>query len=466
MDDPMPKLSERYDLTSRHERSKLACLPGRRFTRYLDDAGNSLYLKCTQGGKRSFVYYARPFKGADAEERELGLETRETTPMEVSQIRVTAAKMEHVRRVEGRNPFVVAKRMVPDLKTINDLVNQYKGKHAGRTLESINDMFRDLLARHGKTRLVDFTSDELEDFLNRNHQHRPCSAILMLDYLNAAYHCAGDRKTPRRVPDGVIDPATGHNATWNLKTDIGWIADYRPGSYKVNWTDEEWDALMEGFRRTYELASVSCINVLMLELMVRTGARPGEIQNLRWDQVSTLRTKGPDGATIFYRSLRLKEHKNKRKISEDRIIRLDAAGSLVLDRAKAAAATVGYEGTRVFFAPRKKQRDLDKAPSLLGGLRTLKHYMPVQIAGLTPYNFRSAYINIAGDLLGPASEALVSKLVGHTTVQTTEKYYRDRGEPLLVGVVNAVGAKLAPVDYSPKRPKMRFTRGSRQNIAE
>ncbi|MFL5192409.1 MAG: hypothetical protein ACJ8CG_05250, partial [Microvirga sp.] len=67
----MPKLSERYDLTSRHERSKLACLPGRRFTRYLDDAGNSLYLKCTQGGKRSFVYYARPFKGADAEEREL-----------------------------------------------------------------------------------------------------------------------------------------------------------------------------------------------------------------------------------------------------------------------------------------------------------------------------------------------------------------------------------------------------------
>ena len=350
--------------------------------------------------------------------------------------------MERVRVVEKLDPF--ASLHDPKMAvTLAEIINQHIsiGFQDGRSTTNAISLYSDLQKALGEYPLRSVTYEVLKKHIEEDYRHRPSSAYRLLANLHTAYRLAARANIPVKLPAGIVDPTVG------LKKDIKWLANFRHGSYAVSWTPEQWAIIREGFRKGY----AACqdvkhshhnleVHLLFLELLMLTGARPGEIKTLEWGHIRDLPIRQEDGSYVIHRVIIKERHKTWKKTKRPRRIILNAGCLSVLERAKAMREREGYKGSLVFFSRAAKATGKDQHPWVEKAADAMRGF--ASMPDFQIYNFRSAYINRALDHLGFNALELIAENVGHD-VQTTLKYYRQHRDDRLTDAVHQVGESFA-----------------------
>lgn len=188
---------------------------------------------------------------------------------------------------------------------------------------------------------------------------------------------------------------------------------------------------------------------LRVLLAVTAGGRPGEVERLRWQDIAWsagTATVPPDPETG-------RRHKTAEHHGEARVLYLtepvlaelarvlllsgDAPEDLIFGRQSAPA--VKGDSDRPFLYRQYWEEALDKA----GIPRTGKDKV-------TPYNLRHTNVTmlverlLAGGVEESVVTMVVSKLAGHTNIQTTRRYVHPRAEALRKAVEGTFGNLTAP----------------------
>jgi integrase len=363
------------------------------------DTGGNLYLWVSRKSK-SFRYRYR-FKGRATKELTLG----RWPDMSVQKARELAASYDRARS-EGRDPQHLNVR-VRDVLTVADILDHHLEGKSGESRRTISALYKDLRAAHGATTLLDFTSPLLRDWMLQEYPHRPGSARTLIKNLAGAFSKAMDPRSGLRFPVGFLNPASG------LASHLPFLSlpENRPGTYATAYEEDEMRSLLQAMSSAYGKPGVSDVVVGALELMLLTGARPSEITSLRWDELEQA-----SGGWVIVKN----RHKTWLKTGRPRRILVMGDALKVLERAKKAQA--GKESPFVF--PSNVERKGQITHHIVYLAPTCKRISEIAGIKFVPYNFRSAYINFALDILGFEQIEIVAENVGHTDVRTTMTFYR------------------------------------------
>lgn len=322
---------------------------------------------------------------------------------------------------EGRDPAALVYRPVGAAKLRNVLEHHLSTLSNENTHAHVRNLYKDVLKAHGDTLVRDFTALLLRDWLDTNYAHRRGAAAVLLRNLIAAFNKAAHPLSPINMPPQFVNPAKGP------KPHLALFEDHEPGSFAVSWEAEEWEAVMNGIGRAYDLPKLWKPGVMVIELLMLTGARPSEIKSLRWSEIEEQRM----GGKLLTRIVK-QAHKTRRTTGKPRYIFLGEEALRVIDRAREHRHATNYEGDFV-FPQRRKQKNQKRE-----FVYQLTHYAQriSKLAGLdfVPYNLRSGYINHTLDAVGYEHLEDVAENVGHTDTNTTKKHYRRLTDARVIAV--------------------------------
>jgi len=287
-----------------------------------------------------------------------------------------------------------------------------------------------LRKKHGRVLVQHFDGFVFRDFIEATYTaENAASAERLINLMTTAFNRAMVPINGLKMPEGYVNPAIG------LIQAIPFVRDRPKGSRAVNWSDDEWSAIFDAIRKAYGPDStLNPICTMVIELTMLTGARPGEIARLRWEDVED-HSIVIQGATFKLKRLIVERHKTWSKTGRPRHIVIGKEGIDVLRRAKAWAMENDREDSPYVFPSPGRQTNKDPWAS------TTAYYAAEikrigNLPALMAYNFRSAYINHAIDAGVP--EEIVAENVGHEDVETTRKFYRRRrDEQLAAGAITA-----------------------------
>ncbi len=380
---------------------KLTCPKGRKGIVYTD-VGSNLTIWVSPTAK--VWRYRFRFGGGNPETISLGRWPHLTS----DEAREKVREFENAR-ADGRHPkeLLRARRAVT---TVGDVLNHHLSTLNQPNKKQVTSLYRDISRAHGNTPVTGFTRYVAKCWISDNYEHRKGSARVLIRNLTAAFNRAKDSIS------GLNIPATFEHPTSGIAKHIDWLKKSKPGSLAVSYEDDQWRMILAAIEHGYSDPDTCYAGPLCLELLLHTGARPSEIQSLRWDE---LEDHEVDGIKL---KVAIKDrHKTWAKTNRPRQIFFSQEAISILKRAKEYRIRVGYTGPYVF--PSRRMQKNQKV-EYVSRLTTLAHRLG-KIAGIdfTPYNFRSAYINYAIQTLGFEKVSVISENVGHTDVTTTLKYY-------------------------------------------
>ncbi|SOD97004.1 tyrosine-type recombinase/integrase [Caenispirillum bisanense] len=392
---------------------KLTAKPGQRATEYPDDSGCGLCLKVTDAGGKYWVYRYR-YNRSVPKRINLG----QYPLVSRAEALKTAQHLDYARKVENRDPASV----VADPRkagTVGDVLEFYMGTVKNpQTHHNFTKLLREFRAKYDSMTVANLTPHVIKNFIEDNYKHRPGSARMLVSILSAAFRKAADPVSGMELPAGYFNPTT------SVTANVDFLRDHHPDGYAVSWEEHEWAAIMEGFAKELASGAADPIGLLCLQLVYMTGARPKEIQTLRWSEIQ--------GDKIVKM-----QHKTVKKTGKPRHIFLSAAAKAIIDRVREEAASRGIASEWVFPSTHNRNK---------AGYITALFYFAKRISkhtgfDLKPYNGRSAYINVALDSGVPLH--VVAGNVGHSTTRTTEKYYQRNSERMMRAGADTVGARFA-----------------------
>ncbi|WP_085375374.1 tyrosine-type recombinase/integrase [Magnetospirillum sp. ME-1] len=366
-------------------------------------------------GRKSWLYQSK-LKGSRTDKRI----TLGTFPiMEFTKARGDAIKYAGVVQ-NGGNHAVEKEEEAIRCSTVKDVFEFYikMGKMKPQTRKNVTAHCENhVYSKLGSMRYFDLTKPYFIRWLEANFKDAPGTAYNLILHTRSAYNFARGRGA---IPAETVNPAAAvvreGGLTISLKKTAG---------YAMAMEDAELTDLLNAIREAYNHRDFNPINVAMIELILSTGARKGEILSLRFDEID-----------LEKRTITKINHKTSETSLMPRTIYLSDHALSVLDRAAEARKTMRRISSEwVFPATRGRghSSDANRPVTAIGNL--------CGFPSLKPHNLRSLYINVAIDSGVPLP--VVSQNVGHSTVDTTLKHYLKNKKSSLLEGANGVGIKLA-----------------------
>jgi integrase len=391
---------------------KLICPEDKPRVTFKDKGTRGLELRVSRSGLKTWTYQYKP-RGEDKSTR---LTLGSWPELSADGARQKAAELTYGRRHEGRDPRIEVYR--PKTATIvNEILNAYEAyleKHCKpKTLLDYRQQMKAFRKTFGNTVV---TMGAVKGFMGGD----------LTRWL--AQHRTG--KGSARATVKMIRQAWNHS----MKEEVGILpkGTYNPGSCLIRETpwlqgkgktharaleDSEMIALLAALDEAKAISRgeaplragvppLQLSGVLLIELLMITGARRGELQTLEWDHI-----KGDKIVRI--------EHKMSGETAEPRIILLPEDAIKVINEAKEYCKHVGYEGPFVFptNGHRAKQEYIcrpDHYAKWIGIMAGFKDKLKC-------HNLRSIYINYHKH--SGVDLSIVANNVGHSSVKTTEQHY-------------------------------------------
>ncbi len=395
----------------------LSCPSNKRGITYTDVSGN---LTIWISAKSKVWRYRFRFGGGNPETITLG----KWPHLSYEAAKAKVAEYEQAR-AEGTHPKTLRVRPKRPA-TVADVLNHHLANLTPSNKKGVTSLYRDILKDHGATPVTDFTRHVAKDWVQNNYEHRKGSARSLIRNMTAAFNRAMDSIS------GLLIPAGYEHPTAKITKHIRWLADDKPGSLAVAWEDDEWQKIMAAIQHGYDNPLIYKMGPLCLELLLHTGARPSEIQSLRWDELTDFEV---DGRTV---KVAIKDrHKTWGKTGRPRQIFMSEEAVAILEQAAAHRNQIGYNGPYVFPSRRRQKNQHVEYVSRLAGLA--ERLGKAVKFDFSPYNFRSAYINHAIQTLGFGKISMISENVGHADVGTTLKYYHRQRSSDRAEAAQAVG---------------------------
>ncbi|MBJ6124030.1 tyrosine-type recombinase/integrase [Microvirga splendida] len=424
----------------------LTCPAGERSISYTDIMGNLIIVI----SPRSKIWrYRFRFNGGNPETITLG----KWPNMSYEEARAKVVEFERARS-EGRHPRSILARP-RRATTVADVLQHHLLTLKPDNRKGVTNLYREILKDHGATAVTDFTRYVAKRWIEDNYEHRKGAARSLIRNLTAAFNRAIDSISGLAVPPGYENP------TSKISKHISWLVEHKPGSLAVAWEDREWEQVMAAIQHGYADPDTHVTGPMCLELLLHTGARPSEIQSLRWDEIEDFHTEGKN-----FRIAVKDRHKTWAKTDRPRQIFFSEEAMAVLDKAAAYRNQTGYNGPYVFPSRRSQK---NQKVGYVSRLTALAHRLGKAVGfDFKPYNFRSAYINHAVQTLGYGKLSVISENVGHTEVATTLKYYHRQRVSDRAEAAEAVGRafkKLSTATTVSGLYSAPFTGASSQNPA-
>jgi integrase len=399
------------DVRKKTKVDALTCEPDKTMQFHAADSGDSLFVRVIRdSGSKTYVYKYRPPGSTKQKTIVIG----DVNMMPGREAIDLAKKYETERTVHGRDPALLVYRP-KETCTINEMLDFHLSTLTAKTNQDAAYVLPEVRKALGDRPIGEVTKFVIKGFLEANYEHRSGLGIVVFDHLHSAFNKIMDDLNGFTVPPGFVNPCKG------LKKHIAFMKNHRREGYAVAWGPEEWRKIKHGFEVGYAESRIHDIGLLLIELIMLTGARPGEIENLRWDEIETVGIRHDDGTIQEHKVIIKQRHKTWKKTGRPRRIMLFEGGLNVLERAAKLRKAWAYNGPLVFFScgSQKRFQTYTKASKYIEHLR--KHS---GIADLKPYNFRSGYINMALDHLGFQWLDAVAENCGHADTATTLEYYR------------------------------------------
>ncbi len=403
---PARKLSDPYVRSLKCPEDKVAMT--------LTDAGGGLAIWVSRAGSKVWRYHYRFAKRAAPERIIIG----KWPEITYAEARQTANSYDRLR-AEGRDPKHAAFKPAT-APTVREVLDHHVGGLREDTGRNVRNLYKDILGAHGDTLVRDFSRALLRDWIDAHYAQRRGSAANLLRNLTAAFN---------KAERDLTLCADFKNPAAKLRSDLRIFDDHMSGSYAVAWVPEDWAKMNRGLAAAYADPSVGDVGVMVIELLMLTGARPSEITTLRWDEIEHIDLGGRQRTRIIK-----ERHKTWERTGRPKRIVLGAGACAVIEKARDLRGRTGYTGPYVF--PQRRTQSNQRREHV----HQLTHYTAkiAALSGLpfTPYNLRSAYINHALDSRSATLEE-VAENVGHTDTRTTLAYYRRLREERLADAAEA-----------------------------
>ena len=404
------KISDRVAAT-------LVCPPGKKTQVFADKSGNGLVMSVSITGRRFWKFrytYGRRVNDL--------ITIGEFPGIGYEEARVEAARLYRIVKVDRKDPRMVAY----DPKaatTVDEAIDAWLLAFPNRNTSCVRANVKPLRAKFGRTNVADLTRNALKAWCeeeyaakgNKPNRGGACKGMLL--NLNAIINWAIYNEDT-----GVVLPPNFKNPCRGLASKIDAIRDRIQTGHAVNWEPEQYRQILRAIEWTYERpkAKNGLSNAMVANMLLLTGARPGEIKKLRWDEIEAVPNK-PDMMRIVKC-----RHKTFNRTGRPRYILMGKRGIAVLDRARKINADNGYIGPYVFPSPTPRRRG-EPVDCTNHYFRAISKRCGFYVR---PYNCRSAFINHsleAAEGQGAASFnatlQLVAENVGHTKPDITMKHY-------------------------------------------
>ena len=392
------------------------CPAGKRSHLYADAGGNGLVLVVMATGRR-YWKFRFDYAGRRNDIITLG----ETSILSHDDARALAQTYQRALKIEKRDPRSLVFNPLT-AATLDDVLDGYVAKTATKAQATVKSAFKPIRKRFGKTTMRDLDRNTVRVWLDEEYQegkgkpNRGGACQTMLRYLGAAIRHAMRDDSGINMPEGYFYPFD------RLNREVIAIKERVRRSHAVNWEDDQFTAIFRAIRLGYTSKKCQPIGVMVVSLCLFTGARPSEIESLRWDQIEPV--PGEPGMLRIIKD----RHKTYARTGRPRQITLGVRGVEVIDRAKLHHAEHGIESPWVF--PITRDQKNTKTPhfnSINQVCRKLSEFAGMEFR---PYQFRSAYINHALEAAEKgtmatytATLAMVAENVGHSGTITTQQHY-------------------------------------------
>lgn len=402
----MPK-SVRLNLTDRYVQ-RLSCPPGKTKHLFPDQSGNGLVLQVMASGDKRWK-----FRYSHAGRRNLLEDIGPAHLVLHEEAKAKAAELQRHVTVLRFSPKTL--RYQPKASaTFDDVLDHHVSTLSEGSRRNLKTKLKPLRDAFGAEPVADVTRARLKDFIDQHWAASPGSARLVVRNLSAAFNKALDPDSPVALPANFINPAS------KLAKALVCLRDHAPKSRAVAFEPEEFKAIFAALEDGYGDPALGDIGIACLELILVTGARPLEIQSLRWDEIEPV----PDAADLRY--IVKERHKTWKRTGRPRQITVGPTGVKVLARAeKWRRADCPY-----VFPGRRVQKNT-KDPYFTSDTELAVKLSDKAKIRIRPGSFRSAYINfMLSSLEGEQSFnslydalELVAENVGHTDVRITLEHY-------------------------------------------
>lgn len=376
--------------------------------RYPDPTCPGLNLYASRAGARKWK-----FRFNLGTQRNLEIDIGEIAHISYAAARQKAASF-YSEVKAGRDPRSLATPTA--VVTLRSVVEHYVSGLATSSQKNLQSKLQPVLDRFGDVPATEVRRQAVKQFISAQWPGKTTTARLVARNLTAAFNRALDEDHGLDLPVGTSNPFDRFSRVFDFPD--GWVAKSR----KVAFEQEEYRLIFKALDEGYRDPEVRTLGVLCLELILLSGARPSEIESLRWDEVQTV-AGVPDAAVITKR-----RHKTWKKVREPRRIRLAGQGVALLARARAEAERLKYDGPWVFPAKRV-QKNNASAPHFTSSWSLARKLSSRVGFQFRPGSFRSAYINHALSTAETSgadfSETLkrVAANVGHRDPQVTINHY-------------------------------------------
>lgn len=335
--------------------------------------------------------------------------------MSYDDAKVEAARLSRELKINKRSPKAVT--YDPKIAaTFNDLLDAHVATLAPATQDNLISKLKGMRAEFGNEPIIDVSRGRLVAYMDQKWSDSPGTADLVRRNLCAAFNKALDQDSGIKLPEGFVNPAS------RLKRALKCLADHAPQSRAVAYETDELQTIFGAMQKGYADPNIGDTGVACLELILLTGARPLEIQSLRWDQVDEV--PGEPGLRYIIKQ----RHKTWKKTGRPRRIVVNELGIKVLER----ASKWRQKDSPYVFPVRRIQAN---TKFLFFTSDTELCVILSKKVGFNfrPGSFRSAYINFmlasleleeAGVTSLYDALEVVAENVGHADVRVTLEHYR------------------------------------------
>lgn len=319
-----------------------------------------------------------------------------------------SARLEQALR-DGIDPRSVALFPERDI-TVTDVLDHHIAKVTtptnAETIRTMTSAYKPVKARFGSMAAIDLRRKHLIAFLEEGYEGRQGAARSLVRYLTAAFTAASKEKANllTSLPHG--NPATG------ILGDVEFQRKTKPISYARALERDEISDLLSAIAALKAEGRHDWLGLTIIELALFTGARPSEIQSLRWDELSH-----EDGLTVITKN----RHKRSHATDRPRIIIAGKIGEELFSAIRNHHEQKSLSSEWLF--PRSKQYVKARADHITTAYHFSKLVSERAGVDFISYNLRSIYINHSLDVLGLEYMRCVSENVGHESISTTQKHY-------------------------------------------
>ncbi|MBX9803573.1 MAG: tyrosine-type recombinase/integrase [Caulobacteraceae bacterium] len=318
------------------------------------------------------------------------------------------ARLERAWR-DGTDPRSVV--LFPERNvTVGDVLDHHIAKVKtptnAETIRTMTSAYKPLRASFGLMPAVDFERKHLIAFLEDDYENRQGAARSLVRCLTAAFTmaCAGTHRLLPTLPHG--NPAKG------ILAEVKFQRKTKPASYAKSLEGEEIRDILSAIEALKIEGRHEWLGLTIIELVLLTGARPSEIQSLRWDEFSKEK-----GMTVITK----RRHKRSHATDKPRQIILSEVADGVIGRVREHHHSKSLAGEWLF--PRSAQYKKARADHITTAYHFAKLVSERSRVDFTVYNLRSIYINHSIAVLGHSFLKCIAENVGHESTATTQKHY-------------------------------------------